>query len=280
MNAREINLSFRALVRYLKYRKLPKAMGERCIIAGNGPSLKTSFEQHLSILQEVPLLCVNHFADTPEFVKLKPHYYCMIDPTLFLVQLPDEREKRRRTLFENLNSLTTWDMHLFFPFRPGQIILEDCLSSPHLHLHSCNIYPGFTWPWIRNHVYRTGLFMPPAQNVLIAATFQAINMGYKEIYLLGAEHSWSEDIRVKDDNVVYIMHNHFFGEPVETPLYKAAPRDHETVKVDELFQALRRTFKSYWYLKEYAASRGAVVYNSTPGSYIDAFERRALSSLR
>jgi len=204
----------------------------------------------------------------------------MIDPSLFLTRLSEERERGRRLLFENLNSRTAWDMHLFFPFRPGQIILEDHLCSPRLHLQSCNIYPGFTWPWLRNHVYRTGLFMPPAQNVLIASVFLAINMGYKEIYLVGAEHSWTEDFCVKDDNIVYLVHRHFSGESVQVPMYKAAPKNHETCRVHEFFQALARTFKSYWLLREYAAFRGAVVYNSTPGSYVDAFERRDLTSLR
>ena len=104
-------------------------------------------------------------------------------------------------------------------------------------------------------------------------------MGYKEIYLLGAEHSWLEDLCVKDDNVLYTVHKHFSGETDFMPMYKAAPKNTETSKVHEMMESYRRTFRSYWLLKEYASFRGAVIYNVTPDSYIDAFERRDLSAI-
>ena len=104
-------------------------------------------------------------------------------------------------------------------------------------------------------------------------------MGYKEIYLLGAEHSWLQDLCVKEDNLLYIRHRHFSGETELAPMHKAAPKNTETFKVHELLEAFRRTFRSYWLLKEYASFRGAVVYNATPDSYIDAFERRDLLTI-
>jgi len=279
MSSEYAMLTLKALKRYLLHRRIPKAEGTRVIIAGNGPSLGTQLKTHLSILEKEPILCVNHFVDSPDFSLIKPRYYCMLDPNFFLTHLSEEREKKREITFENLNRLTTWDMDLFFPLLPGQIILENYLTSPRLHMHICNIFPGFTLPGIRNLVYRTGFFMPPPQNVLIAAIFQAINMGYKEIYLLGAEHSWLQDLCVKENNLLYIVHRHFSGKTEFTPMYKAAPKNTETFKVHELLGAFRRTFRSYWLLKEYAASRGTVIYNATPDSYIDAFERRDLSTL-
>ena len=272
-------LTGKALSRYFKHCRIPKATGRSCIIAGNGPSLADNLKKDRDILQSTPVFCVNHFVNSSEFTIIKPKYYCMIDPSFFRTTLSAEREKGRNKTLQNLNDLTTWDMHLFLPFLPGQIMLEAYLPSPHLHMHICHIYPGFNWPVLRNLIYRTGLLMPTPQNVLVAAIFQAINMGYKEICLLGAEHSWIEDLRVKEDNLLYTVQKHFSGETDEIPMYKAAPRNTETFKVHEMLEAFRRTFKSYWLLKEYAAYRGATVFNSTPCSSIDAFERRNISTL-
>ncbi len=279
MTSEYVLLTLKSIMRYFKYRRIPKAQGKRVIIAGNGPSLKQAIDTYPEILAETPLLCVNHFADSPDFAVLKPMYYCMLDPNFFLPNLSSEREDGRNRTFNNLTKYTTWDMHLFFPCIPGQIVLEDYLRSPYIHLHSCNIYPGFTWPKIRNFVYKTGIFMPPPQNVLIAAIFEAINMGYKEIFVLGAEHSWTESIGVGNDNTLYIQNRHFSGVGTKKPMYKSAPRNTETFKVHELLHALSRTFRSYWFLREYATSCGAVVYNSTPESYIDAFDRKSLDEL-
>jgi len=279
MNARNINLTAKACLRYLKHRKIPKAKGHTCIIAGNGPSLKDYLERHLPILQRESVFCVNHFLDSPAFPDVKPTYYMMLDPNLSRDNLVPREKERRNITFKTLNEKTTWDMHLFFPCYPGQMVIEDYLQSPHLHLHICNIFPGFTWPWIRNHVYKTGLFMPPPQNVLVAAIYEAINMGYKEIYLLGAEHSWTEDLRVREDNVLCMVHKHFSGCSDEVPFYKATSSRTETFKVHEIFGAFRRIFRSYWLLQEYAEFRGVKIYNSTPSSYIDAFERKDISEL-
>ena len=272
-------LTYKAVLRYFKHHRIPKARGSRCIIAGNGPSLSENLKTNLDILKKEPVFCVNHFANSPEFSIIKPDYYCMIDPNFFRLTASEELQKSRDRTFHEISTRTNWDMHLFLPFYPGQIMLEDYFSTKHLQMHIFHIFPGFHIPIIRNLIYRTGLLMPRAQNVLIPAIFQAINMGYKEIYLLGAKHSWLEDITVKDDNVLYTTYKHFSGTSTEAPIYKAAPRNTETFKMHELLDAFYITFRSYWMLNEYAKSRGTIIYNSTPHSFIDAFERKDLSEL-
>jgi hypothetical protein len=279
MTRQYLALTFKACLRYIKFRKIPKATGDTCIVAGNGPSLKACLTTHKAILQDYPLVCVNRFAASPEFADVKPTYYFMIDPNFSRESLTEDERDVRDKLFTSLNQMATWEMHLFFPCLPGQAILENHFPATNLHLHMCNIFPGFTIPWIRNYVYRTGLFMPPPQNVLVAALFEAINMGYKNIYLIGAEHSWTEDMHVGDDNVLYLKHKHFSGSTESIPFSKPTATRSETFKVHEIFAAFRRTFRSYWLLREYADSRGVTIYNATPDSYVDAFERRDLSTI-
>ena len=39
-------------------------------------------------------------------------------------------------------------------------------------------------------------------------------------------------------------------------------------------------FRAYFDVEDYARHRGIKIYNATPGSFIDAFERRELLALR
>ena len=51
--------------------------------------------------------------------------------------------------------------------------------------------------------------MPFSQNVLVAAIYISLNLGYKNIYLLGADHSWAHDVSVNDDNQLCLNDRHF-----------------------------------------------------------------------
>lgn len=277
MTSSYVTLTFRAFARYLKYCRIPRAEGNRVIIAGNGPSLKRAIDQHAETMKETPLFCVNFFADSPDYQAIKPLYYGLMDPALSLHKSFPRLQEKRDGLFQKIREVTDWDMHLFFPLYPGQMLLEEQFNKTNLHLHLCNIFPPFKMPVLRNPIYRTGLLMPPPQNILISAIYLCLNMGYKEIYLLGAEHSWTHDMLVKNDNVLYITNRHFSGTPDETPWKRGATG--RTWKMHEILKALHKTFRSYHLLREYADYLNAGVYNLTPDSYIDAFERKPINAL-
>ena len=54
-------------------------------------------------------------------------------------------------------------------------------------------------------------------------------------------------------------------------MYKAGIRPR---RLHEVLEKFFFAFRSYFDLKDYAESRGVRIYNSTPKSYIDAFERK------
>lgn len=282
MNQQEVHhnqtyLTIKAITRYFRCRKLPKALGKRCIIAGNGPSLADQLNNNLTALQNEPVFTVNFFPNSQEFNQIKPTYHALMDPVFSVENIPTRYKEQRASLYHDLNTKTDWDLHLFYPMYPGQMMLEESLTSPHLTPHICNLFPAFSVPFLRNYIYQTGLLLPPVQNVLVATLFLCLNMGYREIYLLGAEHSWTRDMIMKDDNRLHTVNRHFSGESTEVPWKKA--RSEDTWKMHEILKALHRTFRSYWLIQDYAAHLGATIYNSTPDSFIDAFERRDISSL-
>jgi hypothetical protein len=170
-------------------------------------------------------------------------------------------------------------MYVFFPMCPAQVVLEEVFSGSSCKLCMVNLFPAVTIPVIRNLVYRTGLFLPPVQNVLTAAVMLAITIGFKEIYLIGADHSWHQDVTVGEDNHMYLIHRHFNRASKPLPMYNRPHEPRRPMRVDEWLFLLRRTFRSYHFVAEYARHRGANIYNATPGSFIDAFPRRRLSSM-
>lgn len=263
-------------IRYFRYKKLPKALGDSCIIMGNGPSLKHHLTADKELLQNSVTMAVNHFAYSDHYTEIKPNFYCLMDPALYRKTDNPKLRKNQQKLFSLLNTQTTWDMNAVFPADLNQLNLEKELYSNNVHLMMCNIFPGYSARPGRHLAYRSGFFMPPITNVLCVATFLAVNMGYRNIYLIGAEHSWSECLRVNNENTLCITNHHFTGESHERPVIAFKRGSRRPIRIYEMFRSLSKTFFSYALLEEYARSRGVKIYNATPNSYIDAFERKAL----
>ena len=121
-------------------------------------------------------------------------------------------------------------------------------------------------------LYKKYLGMPVIQNVLVGCVYLALNIGFKKIYLLGADHSWHEHIVVDDNNVLCIQdsYNSFAAGPKLSPMLHP---DGKSFKVDELFLALSKMFKAHVILEGYSKTLGAKIYNVSSKSYIDAYER-------
>ena len=88
-------------------------------VLGNGPSLATQLREHLDVFLQHDIMCVNHFASTEYFEKLKPRYYIMMDPDFFgeRYNCPLQEKKRVEKTFENIQKKLTWDMFLIIPVR-------------------------------------------------------------------------------------------------------------------------------------------------------------------
>ena len=274
-----LSLTCKALTRYFRCRRLPSVDGGRCIIMANGPSLAAELENNIEILQRERVLAVNMFAQGEHFETVKPEFYCLADPALLDAINRGWARQIRVDLFNALVEKTSWKMDLFFPFYPGQILIDEVLSSTPISMHMFHYFPAYKWIVLRNYVYRMGVLLPPVQNVLVAAIFMCINMGFKEIYIIGADHSWPHDIAVDKNNVVHLRPRHFDGGGEPSPWIVQQTGARRSVLMHEWTAILSRTFHAYHLLSEYAAFRGVSVYNATEGSLIDAFPRVTLADM-
>lgn len=242
------------------------------VILANGPSLRETLDSYAERLAVMPTMAVNFAANTEDFRQIKPKYYVLADPHFF--RSADDPNVAR--LLENLSQVD-WPMRLFVVRRylnkfKKAMSLPSCISVEGYNAVGAEGFNRFELA-----AYRSGLAMPRPRNVLIPSIMLGIYLGYKTIYLCGADHSWLKDLRVTDDNEVMMGMSHFYKESDKE--IDRVRRQFSTVPLHEIIGSYAVAFRSYHQLRRYADSIGVNIINATPGSYIDAFTRGSISDL-
>jgi len=255
-----------------------KSEGE-LVVLGNGPSLKTTLAAHLDFLKGKSKLCVNEFAHSEYYERLKPEYYVLYDPAYYRQAPAKHVAEQIARDFETIRDKTTWPLKILMPVQAKQwnhfMGLPELNENIEIYYFNCNTVSGE--PAIRNYLYDTNKAMPFSYNTLCASIYLGVLLGHKKIYVDGADHSWHEDITVGDDNKLYWRNPHFFDgrEPELRPIYVDS-YEKVTFKMHEILHSLSLMFQGYQGVEEYAKYRKAKVYNISSKSYIDAFERQRL----
>lgn len=259
--------------------KLPASDQNTCIILGNGPSLSESLSKHYAFFKKHSLICVNQFVLSKEYVALKPAYYVMLDPILW----QGETNPDIKRIFDTLIETTTWELNLLVPWKArGSFSLKQILSSnPKIKISYFNytVFRGF--PGVSHFFFRRNLAMPQSQNVLVASIFLSINMHFKKIVIVGADHTWHENLHVNESNQLCIKDVHFYDDErvVNYRLFYKDVRQTETFLMHEILFTFGKAFYGYQVLKHYAAAEGVIIYNASERSFIDAFERKKIADL-
>lgn len=262
-------------------RRLKSLLSDDFIVVGNGPSLKETFENHKNIFSKSSVACANDFALSAYFGVIRPDFYFFFDPVYWNSNTtPYLRALIARDL-EAFKTQVTWPMTIVMPVYARrwnwfQSLPEINANIKLFYVNSNAVNSGASVA-LRNKLYRMNLAMPQAQTVLVGMAFWAINMGYKNISFVGADHSWHENVVVGKDNVLYERASHFYEEDKMSlrPLY-SDPEETHIFKVHEFFHALSLIFEGHHEVAAYADSVGAKIFNISGKTYIDAYERRSL----
>jgi hypothetical protein len=253
--------------------KLPPATGARAALLGNGPSLADSLVRDAAFLGTCELFCVNNFAQTDAYERLRPQNYVFLDPYFSRFDGQTHNHPVVRQTLEALQTRTTWPVTVYVPrVARRSACWQQLARHPELTVVFFNytIVTGFR-PF-RHWLYRQNWGMPQSQNVLVAVLFLALNRGFRELYLFGADHSWHEQLRVADDNRLLLRDDHFY-EKTGPSLAIHDPQTRRESGIRLQFQSLAKAFYGYEVLAAYARSRGQRVVNASVKSYIDVFER-------
>lgn len=246
------------------------APGSRLVVMGNGPSLAKVIDGQMDVLTGNPALAVNFAANVPVFRQIKPGYYVVADPLFFT----GGEHENVRCLWANLAKVD-WDMTLFVPAKyRGRVPRTG--HSVRVCFYNFVGVEGFGA--LRRWAYSRRCGMPRPRNVLIPAIMMGIWLGFEEIYVAGADHSWTKTLEVEDDNTVVSVQPHFYSD--SSSEHTRVKSLYKSIRLHELMYSFYVAFKSYFDVESFARSRGVRVYNSTKGSFIDAFERRPLPPVR
>lgn len=245
------------------------------VLLGNGPSLRTTIDTQHDRLMGHSRMAVNYAALADDFYSLRPDYYIMIDGLFFPAEgASDERtdETWRRIVGAD------WPMTLLVPHAYADYARRRAAAGGKglINVVPLNLTPLEGFDWFTHAAFRRGLGMPRPRNVLIAACMAAIAEGFGRIYLAGADHSWSQTLSVDEENCVCNSPQHFYKEKPDAKAIERARAAYRGSHLHDVFENLRVAFRSYFDVKSWAESRGVKIYNSTPGSMIDAFERRPI----
>jgi hypothetical protein len=259
----------------------PKTASKKAIILANGPSLKVSLEKDLDFILTNEVYCVNNFASSDAFAKIKPQNYVILDPAYFSYNEQNtEREDIKKTLNAFLNQVN-WQMNLYLPIYAKKSYLVDIItqSNKNIGIHYFNYTIVKTFKGLQHWLFRNLLAMPQCQNILSASIYISITRKHQEVYLLGADHSWIEEFKLNDDNQLIGRQLHFYDDPSKLKFEDIAT----VIKVSSKgFMAaqmlsLHKAFYAYEVLADYANSQNVKVLNASVKSYIDSFEKIRLS---
>lgn len=252
---------------------------KRLVVIGNGPSLNISIEKYKDEIAHSDIIVVNEFGATDLFEVFKPQLYVLADPAYFT--LPENMKDSIMNLFQTIVKKTKWPMHIIIPysykeahsleiFSQNKYITIDCYYDGRQDVGKMSKFEA----WDEN------LIAPPAQTVLNVCIYLAIYWYYKDIYLIGADTSFLESLRVdQKTNEIYIKSAHFYqDEEVYSNNYYEASKGAkmEGWTLHDLIYAYGKMFELYAELKKYADYRDVKVYNASEYSWINVFERKKL----
>ena len=255
---------------------------DKLVVIGNGPSLNDSLKEQKNKIKENDCIVVNQFCKTDYYTEIQPKFYLLADPAYF--GKFDHYTSRLRNIvqgfIESIVNKTTWDINLIVPsFAEGSEFLKAIEKNSFIHVYFYNT-TNILNPDSQQGKYKAwdeNLIVPPAQTCLNTCVWLGVFLRYQQIYLIGADTSWIEQLHVdQDTNEVYTIDSHFYGQKKVT-LYADA-EGKEPQKLHEELNCISRALSQYWELKGYADYAGVHVYNASNYSLIDAFERKKIAS--
>jgi len=260
--------------------------GEECVILGNGPSLKESLSDNkvFDFIKNKKKFCVNNSVLTEEFQQLKPDYIIFMDPYFWDNKVIEPFLSKYLKMAEILSNVD-WKIKIFLPSAASSwnFFIDVPQKNNNVEIIYINIKFRENYPEeLKFLEYRQNKSMPRVQNVLVACIYAAINIGFKNTYIFGADHSWQENMYIDDNNIPYVCDVHYFEDKNNAtilPFYK----DGECTQIfdmAELFMAFSYHFAAYKELERYAYYMGKKIYNASAKSFIDAFERIKVNEIK
>lgn len=252
---------------------------DKIVIIGNGPSLTLTMDKYKDDILKYDCMAVNEFGATELFEIIKPRIYVLSDSVYFT--LPDNLKESISSLFECIQAKTIWQMQMVIPYSAKNAQSLDIIrKNPRISIIYYYDMVQDAGTMTKFEAWDKNMIAPPDQTVLNTCLYLALYWNYKVTYLIGADTSFLEDVRIdQNTNEIFLANSHFYkSEKVYTNSYYQSGKG---VKMSgwalhDLIFAYGNMFKMYAELKEYAIYKGLKVYNASEYSWINVFERKKI----
>lgn len=264
MLTKNITLIFRTHS-FEHFKRLPLALSKTAYIFANGPSASLHFDEIKNLSkEEYEVFVMNFFANTEDFLRIKPQNYCLVDPAF----ISEVNEEKIKNLLDVFNTKVDWNMTLYVNYFRSTNTLKSLwqLTNPHINIvHINTISECKSFRNIMNWCYDHNLASPIIGTVLSLCIFVGIKRKFKEIRLYGVEHSFFKNIMVNEKNQVCNFEEHYYDKEIMVHPIK--------MNMAEYIQDKLIMFIGHNQLRTFADYKGVKIINCTPNSWIDSYEK-------
>ena len=233
-----------------------KHKGERCFIIGNGPSLTL---EDLELLKNEVTFAANRIVRIFPKTSWRPTYYCCIDYTCYGLDHKEINEMDAALRFIPVERA----------FAAGKVYEEVT------YYNRVVSYVGVeNGGMVKNREFQfsedVGQKVYGTKTVLYDMLQFAVYMGFKEIYLLGVDHTYRREV-LEDGTVVETgaKANHFCEKEYDQDRGKVAGYASHVYLMEQ----------GYKKAKEVCEKRNITIKNATRGGRLEVFERVDLESV-
>jgi hypothetical protein len=239
-------------------------LGKRCFILATGPSI---LKQDLKVLKSEHCIAVGFMALHKDIQIINPMYH---------VEAPCHNPFDFKTLnssyenFKNYSKEVTYFLgHSSYKYSHWNYLKErediNLENFYHINYAGCTYIDEYNYK--NQNIWDISKSPFAVRTVVYIAIQIAVFMGFKEIYLLGCDHDYLQDMdRVRD---------HHFYEDKESGVSDA---EHlSEFSTERWLEQYFYRWKEYRLMKEYLVGNGCNVFNATEGGMLDVFPRVTLS---
>lgn len=218
----------------------------------NGPSLNDSLKY---LEREKTDVCmVNHAITKELYVQMKPEYVCLADPNFFIMN--------RKMIYDFYKRIDEINPEQII-FYPSYAKLESIKKGRKQFKRVYRPEVPFDPDRYSVKLLEKNLMAPSFINVGIMAIYVGIQLGYKKIFLHGADINDFKNFVVNKNLKVEMIDSHFYGD------VKVGVEGN----MDMLVRCLQREFSQFYILSRYAKAEHVKIINMSNESMLDCFER-------
>ena len=241
----------------------------------NGPSLKDSLNDIINdnLYAIHDLVTVNFMTNEDSFFIIKPKYHVISDVQLFVNS--EGYETKVRDFFENLNQKVDWDLTLLLTYGLYKNkIFQGKINNKKIKIVLLHTIAAPRDMKVSYFFAKRGLLGANYGSVLHHAIYAGIMLGYKDINLYGADHTFFTGLFVNNHNQVCRRTEHFYDDNVEVkPIYHLCTGKRMPYKMSFFMWEYERVFLGHDIMRYIADKMGVRIVNRSKISLIDSYER-------